>query len=139
MKECKKVNVENLQKRHLYTNIQETHVLYTEKNGLCFKVGLSKFAEMRPRYVLPMSDMPTNVCVCSIHENVRLSIPTRKISSGLPSSGHELIEQVCCDRTTPLCMGTVSGEQCPQCKHVAAYYQSFEIECGQMISRKDGK
>ena len=38
------------------------------------KIGKSLFAEHRSKYVILMSDLPQNVCLCRYHENMSLML-----------------------------------------------------------------
>lgn len=62
-KDCKKVDGQLMQKRHLYSNINETFELYVQEYGGTHSIGRSKFAQLRPSHVLPLSDIPQNVCL----------------------------------------------------------------------------
>ena len=50
-----------LQKRHMIMSIKETYALFKEERSHV-KIGLSKFAELRPADVLLSSQTPVNVC-----------------------------------------------------------------------------
>ena len=52
---------EKLQKRHLYMHIKETYALFTDKYPNV-KIGISKFASLRPSQVFLSSQVPSNVC-----------------------------------------------------------------------------
>lgn len=55
-------------------NLREVYALFKERNGEC-KIGLSKFAELRPKNVVLANASGThNVCVCIKHQNVKLMI-----------------------------------------------------------------
>lgn len=123
MKNCKKVDGEKIQKRYLFSNINETYELYKIEHGESHPIGRTKFAELKPANVLPLNDMPQNVCVCAIHENVMLciSVISKFATAQLPSSGRELINAVVCDRTRPECMN-MTETQCADCKSVTDFY-----------------
>ena len=60
---------EYYQKRHmLMTLSREPHLLFREESPQ-YETGKSKFAELRPPYVLYMSQIPAKVCVCPYHSN----------------------------------------------------------------------
>ena len=65
---------ERLQKRLVYCNLRELFELFkTEFPN--FKVGFSKFAEFRPEQCILAGASGTHtVCVCIIHQNVKLMI-----------------------------------------------------------------
>ena len=62
-----------MQKRHMYMSIKEAHGIFKEENP-DIKIGLSKFAELRPPNVLLSSQTPSNVCTCIYHENMILAL-----------------------------------------------------------------
>eukprot|EP00112_Aurelia_sp_Birch-Aquarium-sp1_P023526 Seg7039.2 transcript_id=Seg7039.2/GoldUCD/mRNA.D3Y31 product="hypothetical protein" protein_id=Seg7039.2/GoldUCD/D3Y31 len=62
-----------LQKRHMYMSIKEAHGIFKEENPE-LKIGLSKFAELRPPNALLSSQTPANVCTCIYHENMILAL-----------------------------------------------------------------
>ena len=62
-----------MQKRHMYMSIKEAHGIFKEENP-DMKIGLSKFAELRPPNVLLSSQTPSNVCTCIYHENMILAL-----------------------------------------------------------------
>lgn len=63
-----------MQKRLLLLPLKELHVLYKEK----YKedaVGFSTFAKLRPKYcILPLQSGTHSVCVCTIHQNMKLMV-----------------------------------------------------------------
>lgn len=64
----------SLGKRLILCTINEAHRKFKTDNP-SIKVGISKFTELRPKQVvLPGSSGTHNVCVCTIHENVKLMI-----------------------------------------------------------------
>ena len=60
------------QARHLTSSVAEVHALFHEEFPL-YKIGKSKFAELRPQHVLLSSKLPHNVCLCRYHENKKFS------------------------------------------------------------------
>ena len=63
---------EKLQKKHLYMHIKETYAVCKDKHPNV-KIGISKFASLRPSQVLLSSQSPSNVCTCIYHQNMILS------------------------------------------------------------------
>lgn len=101
------------QKRHMMMTVKEAFCLYKneypEKN-----IKISKFYELRPKYVLLSSAMPHNVCVCRYHAN--FNFLTEAIHDKLPlfpKSGKELLVQVCCDIQNESCMNSI----CEKCEY----------------------
>lgn len=70
---------QKMQKRLLLCDIK---VLHTQFKGKFpdFPIGLSKFAELRPKWCVPAGSSDTHsVCVCTIHENFKVMIDAAKI------------------------------------------------------------
>ena len=78
----------NIQKRLVLSNLKELHRLFKDRfPGQ--KVGFSKFAELRPKHcVLAGASGTHSVCVCTIHQNVKLMIQSAK-QGGLVESHEE--------------------------------------------------
>lgn len=65
---------EHVQKRLMLSNVKETFVLF-KKEHPDLKVGWTSFALLRPKQcVLAGTGGTHSVCVCPIHENVKLAI-----------------------------------------------------------------
>lgn len=62
-----------IQKRHLTMSIKECFATFKEENPED-KIGISKFAELRPQNVLLSSQTPANVCLCIHHQNFILAL-----------------------------------------------------------------
>ncbi|XP_044579666.1 uncharacterized protein LOC123261861 [Cotesia glomerata] len=63
---------EHVQKRLILSNLKELYELFKERHPDC-RVGFSKFASLRPQHcVLAGSSGTHTICVCSIHQNVKL-------------------------------------------------------------------
>jgi hypothetical protein len=61
------------QKRLLLTNIKEMHIEFKKRTN--FKIGLSKFCELRPRWCVTVDNSGMHsVCVCQTHQNLKLLI-----------------------------------------------------------------
>ena len=64
---------EKLQKQHMSLTIKEAFGIFKMENPN-IRVGLSKFAELRPPNVLLSSQTPSNVCTCVYHQNMFLAL-----------------------------------------------------------------
>ena len=62
---------EKVQKKNLLMTVAEAYELFKHGNPTV-KIGKSKFVQLRPKYVLPVSDLGQNVCLCKHHENFDL-------------------------------------------------------------------
>ena len=69
----------HVQKRLVLTNLKELYQLFKDKFPTKF-VGFSKFADLRPKHCVLAGASGTHaVCVCTIHQNVKLMIVGGKI------------------------------------------------------------
>jgi hypothetical protein len=92
-------------KRHLVLTVAETWEQFKIK-FLDVKIGLSKFASLRPKYVLLSSQTPQNVCGCIYHSNIILLLESlhRRIPS-IPLYSRESFLGLCvCDLNSTDCM-----------------------------------
>ena len=85
MKDCVAVNIHgvkvSLQKRLILCNLKEAYSTFKEQHH-SLKIGFSKFALLRPKnVVLPGASGTHSVCVCTIHQNVKLMMEGSKMSS----------------------------------------------------------
>ena len=64
---------EKLQNRHLHMHIRETYAVFQDKHPNV-KIGICKFASLKPSQVLLSSQVPSNVCTCIYHQNMILSL-----------------------------------------------------------------
>ena len=105
----------HVQKRLVLSNLKEIYRAFKDQfpNE---KVGFSKFAELRPRNcMLARASGTHSVCVCTIHQNVKLIIQGVKLSnlsaSGSTSYQH-CLTQILCNPPSPSCyLG--SCDACP--------------------------
>lgn len=79
MKDCCAIKTSDgekvmVQKRLVYCNLRELYKLFKLEHPDC-KVGFSKFAELRPvQCILAGASGTHTVCVCVIHQNIKLMI-----------------------------------------------------------------
>lgn len=67
------------QKRLMLCSLKELYSLFKE-NYPTISIGFSTFAKLRPRYCLIAGSSGTHsVCVCPIHQNVKLLIAGKKL------------------------------------------------------------
>ena len=103
----------HVQKRLVLNNMKEAYQLFKEKYPT-EKIGFSKFAELRPKYcVLAGASGTHSVCVCTIHQNVKLMIlgaklPELSTHSQFPLlSHHHILAHIICNPPQPGCyLGT---------------------------------
>lgn len=126
---CKK---EQIQKRHLVMTIREVHALFLQEYGEMYKIGKSKFAELRPQQVLHMSEIPENVCLCQIHENVNYLLSSLKsaLNINFPGNHHELIQSLRCETDNIDCMSV-------DCESCQAHFATLQDTVSQQDRGKD--
>lgn len=89
---------EHIQKRLIMMSLKEAYMIFEEKcKGV--KVGFTSFTQLRPKHCILLDSTGThNVCVCTIHENIKLMINSVKFDSQ-----DEIIDKILCSvpiRTT---------------------------------------
>ena len=107
-----------MQKRLILSNLRELYRSFKDKHQEQ-KVGFSKFAELRPRHcVLAGASGTHSVCVCTLHQNMKLMMQSIKLGELTTSDGTSLqtyqhcISQVICNPPLPSCyLGTCNS--CP--------------------------
>jgi hypothetical protein len=82
---------EHVQKRLVLSNLKEAYQLFKEKFP-DEKIGFSKFAELRPKQcVLAGASGTHSVCVCTIHQNVKLMMLGAKLPDLTARREHHII------------------------------------------------
>lgn len=95
------------QKRLLLSNLNELYTSFKFDYPHC-KVGFSKFCSLRPKWcVLSGSSGTHSICVCVIHQNVKLLLAACEMEE----TYHELIEYLVCSPENKDCM----LRYCPNC------------------------
>ena len=88
-----------MQKRLLLSNMREMFVAYRDQNGP--EIGFSKFSELRPKWCVTVGSAGTHsVCVCTIHQNVKLMLAACQINDDYK----ELICKMVCAIESKDCM-----------------------------------
>jgi hypothetical protein len=87
------------------------------------KIGLSKFAELRPPYVKSITKIPHNVCCCLLHENMRYALQAIiKADSSLFAtiqSGSNMHVNFVCEEPLNDCF----ENKCMSCKDMTKFNQ----------------
>jgi hypothetical protein len=101
-----KVNGELKEKRLLLHNLKDLYKLFVKSfnsdNPSASKIGLSKFCLLRPKEIrLADSKGMHNVCVCTIHENVRFQTD---VFTNDKHYYNTLIAEIVCSTEDPSCM-----------------------------------
>ncbi len=107
-----------MQKRLILSNLRELYRSFKDKHPEQ-KIGFSKFAELRPRHcVLAGASGTHSVCVCTIHQNMKLMMQNIKLGELTTSNGTSLqtyqhcISRAICNPPLPSCyLGTCNS--CP--------------------------
>ena len=108
----------HIQKRLVLSNLKELYQNFKVKFP-SLKIGFSKFAELRPKHcVLAGASGTHSVCVCTIHQNVKLMILELRLAD-LPSYKHALAK-IMCNPPSPHCY---FGEcdACPKTEKLREY------------------
>lgn len=88
------------QKRLVLCNLREVYRHFKIEHPE-IKVGFSKFAELRPKWCILAGSSGTHaVCVCTIHQNVKLMLA----GANYPASCDDLIKKIVCDVNNQRCM-----------------------------------
>ena len=90
----------HMQKRLILSNLKELYAKF-KSNYPYIKVGFSTFCVYRPKWCITVGASDTHtLCVCTIHQNVKLMISAVKLSKDY----HELIDMLVCSRANRECM-----------------------------------
>ena len=98
-----------VQKRLVLSNLKEVYHAFKDTFP-SFKIGFSKFAELRPPHcVLAGASGTPSVCVCTIHQNVKLMFLGARLSEviapesiSLPTY-HHCLAKILCNPPLPTC------------------------------------
>ena len=119
-----------MQKRLVLTNLSELYQLFKQRYPEV-KVGFSKFAKLCPPYcVLAGASGTHSVCVCTIHQNVKLLFESIKLydletTDGLSVQSYQhCIAQAVCNPPMPSCYLGIC-EQCPGYSSVQTLLQNL--------------
>ena len=91
----------HVQKRLVLSNLREVYCEF-KRQFSDHKIGFSKFAELRPKHcILAGASGTHSVCVCTIHQNVKLMMVQMQLSD-LPTYHHCLV-RIMCNPPLPRC------------------------------------
>ena len=122
---------QHMQKRLILMNLNELYENYKMKYS-SDKIGLSKFCSLRPENCITVGSKGTHsVCVCSIHQNVKLMVSALPTNAGV--TVHDLIDKLVCSVDSKMCM----VHQCPNCPGADAVIAYLETLCEADDSTKD--
>lgn len=110
---------EKKQKRLLLSDIKVLHTCFKKKYPL-FPIGLTKFAELRPKWcVLAGTSGTHNVCVCVIHQNVKAMIDAAGLETfsknlkTILNNSDDCIRFILCDKPKDTCH-VLQCKDCPK-------------------------
>lgn len=91
------------QKRYMMLTVKEAYEVFKQETGISAKKSI--FYQLRPKYVLPVSETPHNMCVCQYHANFNYLLEAvNGLCENFPYKGKELLPSVCCDTEKESCM-----------------------------------
>lgn len=111
---------QNIQKRLLLQNLKDLHASFTKKYaGL--KISLSKFFKLRPNEcILANENGCHNVCVCKIHQNIKLEfrglkLAFKKNNYDFTVTYRDALHDMVCENAKPACF-LLNCSKCPGAK-----------------------
>ena len=114
---------EHIQKRLVLANLKEVYTEFKSKFPEK-KVEFSKFAELRPKHcVLAGASGTHSVCVCTIHQNVKLMLCAAQLLN-FPTY-HHCLARILCNPPLPRCY---LGE-CGYCPGIETLKEDFVVTC----------
>jgi len=112
-----------MQKRLMLNNLKELHNLFKNSHPT-IKCSFSKFASLRPKHcILAGASGTHSVCVCPIHENVKLLIDGANLKSITADSQrsiinyHDCLDSMMCDEKSTDCFLRLCNK-CPGVKNI---------------------
>lgn len=109
------------QKRLILCNLKEAYQQFKEQNSN-IKIGFSKFADLRPKFcILAGGNGTHSVCVCTIHQNMKLMLHSIKRHHSLL----DIMKLYVCNIENEKCM-LGECDRCPN-ENFRAEVEKFEI------------
>lgn len=125
----------HIQKRLILSNLRELFSLFKEKHS-GQQIGFSKFAELRPKNcVLAGASGTHSVCVCTIHQNVKLMVEGGKLVHLTADDEHPLktykdcLAAIICKQPHPACYFN-ECDSCPGITPLKEHLQKLMDEEG---------
>ena len=119
----------HIQKRLVLSNLKEVYRAFKDAHP-DRKIGFSKFAELRPQYcVLAGASGTHSVCVCTIHQNMKLMFSEARLSEIVTPEGinlftyHHCLASTLCNSPLPTCY---LGE-CTSCPGVSKLRDDHDL------------
>ena len=114
----------NIQKRLVLSNLRrDFHIT---------KIGFSQFAELRPKHcVLAGANGTHSVCVCTIHQNVKLMSLVQEMQIPELPTYHHCLAKIVCNPPHPRCY-LRECDACPEIETLKAelltYFDEIDVE-----------
>ncbi|KAK3920100.1 ARL14 effector protein [Frankliniella fusca] len=131
-RDCKTVKIDGvrvqMQKRLLLMTVGELYAVFKEAHPN-MQISLSKFAELRPPYVVLAGAAGTHtVCVCPTHQNVKLMIQCAKLEDGADGvsgirSFEDCFSLMLCDSRTDDCY----FGNCMECPKIEVLQEKLQL------------
>ncbi|CAF3403688.1 unnamed protein product [Rotaria sp. Silwood2] len=119
-----------VQKRHLVMTVREVYeqfkISYPNE-----KIGSTSFSLLRPKHILPICDIPQNVCLCKYHANVDLLLSSLNPILNTPRTTSLFREALVCNSEDEECMSS----KCNNCGNLKNFDKLFE--CDDETRKKD--
>lgn len=92
-----------VQKRFLIMSLSEAYTLFIARHGRV--LSFSSFCSIRPAHIDTFGNLPHTVCVCRIHENIRLLlVGLHAVEDLIPIGFRDFISEVVCNQNSKECM-----------------------------------
>ena len=119
------------QKRLIFMHLNELYSVF-KKDHPDITVGISKFCELRPNNCITVGSRDSHsVCVCKIHQNVKLMISALPLTDKL--THHDLLEVLVCNTESKSCM----LHRCDNCPGISALQLFIESKLEETMLEKD--
>lgn len=138
---------QHIQKRLMMSTMKESYQEFKNRNSPNIKLGFSKFSLLKPKYCVQLGSSGTHsVCVCTIHQNIKLimanaAIPS--ITNGEFADYKDVISFILCENPDTKCY-LLKCTNCPgikklkdklmDCFNNDEIYENAEIKFNQWIS-----
>ena len=128
---------QHIQKRLVLSNLREVYREFKERFP-DHKIGFSKFAELRPKHcVLAGARGTHSVCVCTIHQNVKLMSLVQEMQIPELPTYHHCLAKIMCNPPHPRCYLS----QCDACPEIETFKEELlthfdEIDVEQIVYKQ---
>ena len=122
---------EHIQKRLILSDLRGVYREFKERYP-DHKIGFSKFAELRPKHcVLAGASGTHSVCVCTIHQNVKLMLLIQEMQIPELATYHHCLAKIMCNPPHPRCyLGECDA--CPEIEtlkeELLTYFDEIDVE-----------